>query len=402
MTPNTITILFKEAQDAFSPFDRKPTDDNLLSIRETLLPILMEIPYNQLRGVHSLTAILMDPVRYATNHSGHASKSPVHLPLYNGTIAGNATTVDYASYEAAECGVAKFLREVVDEVWYNDLKDANIFYTKVTALEIIAYLNANSGGLHAIQMISLHPNMHQYYTQVDGIPQYIIMLEDVPKKANWVCMPIADIKLVMMALAAVLSSQHFPHKVDDWEGLSSAARTWTVWKTAFHLTHLKCQCQILAPGGREPLGGAQGVLPAPSPAINRLETALNNLFLVASNNTAILQKLTAANLALTTTITTLTATNKRLADSAARAKGGKPLTATPTTPLGGGDVPQRIRFLTTTAGRMGIDAASNTQVPPVATKPWAIVMRPQLQTPWVAAKGARAGIPVLDREGGLT
>ncbi len=59
------------------------------------------------------------------------------------------------------------------------------------------------------------------------------------------------------------------------------------------------------------LGRAHGVLSAPSPAINRLETVLNNLALTASNNTAVLQHLMAANLALTTLITMLTATNKR-------------------------------------------------------------------------------------------
>jgi hypothetical protein len=169
MMPNTITLLFKEARDAFPPFDGKPTDNNLLLIGGTLLPILMEIPHNQLRGVHSLTAILMDSVRYAADHGGQAFKCPVRLPLYNCTIADNATTViriraesahlahldDYASYEAAEHGVARFLHEVVDEVWYNNLKDADTFYTKVTALEIIAYLDANSGGLHTINMISL-------------------------------------------------------------------------------------------------------------------------------------------------------------------------------------------------------------------------------------------------------
>jgi hypothetical protein len=63
MTPNAITLLFKEVRDTFPPLKGKPTDDNLMSIRETLLPILMEIPYNQLGGVHSLTAILMDAIR---------------------------------------------------------------------------------------------------------------------------------------------------------------------------------------------------------------------------------------------------------------------------------------------------------------------------------------------------
>ena len=40
----------------------------------------------------------------------------------------------------------------------------------MTALEIISFLDANSRGLHAINMISLRTNMHQYYVQVDGIP----------------------------------------------------------------------------------------------------------------------------------------------------------------------------------------------------------------------------------------
>jgi hypothetical protein len=85
----------------------------------------------------------------------------------------------------------------------------------VTALEIISFLDANSGGLHAIGMISLCTNMHQYYVQADGIPQYIIMLEDAQKKAKRAGMPIADIELVMMASAAVLTTQHFPREVDD-------------------------------------------------------------------------------------------------------------------------------------------------------------------------------------------
>ncbi len=93
MTPDAITLLFKEARDSFPPIKGKPTDDNLLSIRETLLPILMEIPYDQLGGIHSLTAILWDTVMYAANHGSNAFKCPVRLPLYDGNIANNATTV---------------------------------------------------------------------------------------------------------------------------------------------------------------------------------------------------------------------------------------------------------------------------------------------------------------------
>jgi hypothetical protein len=120
MTPDAITLLFREARRAFPPFEGKPTDDNLMAIRATLLPILMEIPYDQLGGVHSLTAILTDPMRYAAVHVGAAFKRPAHLPLYNKNIADNATTVvrihtesahhacldNYASYKVAKHGAA--------------------------------------------------------------------------------------------------------------------------------------------------------------------------------------------------------------------------------------------------------------------------------------------------------
>jgi hypothetical protein len=80
-------------------------------------------------------------------------------------------------------GPSNFSAEL-STVWHNDLKDANTFYTKVLALEIMTFLDANSRGLHAIDMISLRTNMHQYYVQADGIPQYIVMLEDAQKRQS--------------------------------------------------------------------------------------------------------------------------------------------------------------------------------------------------------------------------
>jgi hypothetical protein len=275
MMPDAITLLFKEAYDSFPPLKGKPTDDNLLSIRATILPLLMVIPYNLLRGIHSLTAILTIPAKYKEAHGNAKFVRPIRLPLYDLKIKDNTMTVvrvraevahksrldDYASYKAAEWGIAKFLRKAVEEVWYNNLKDAKTFYMKVTALDIMALLDANSGGLHAINMIGLRTNMHQYYTQAEGIPQFINMMEDAQKKAKRAGMPIANVELVMMASAAVLAAQHFPCKVDDWEGLPSSSHTWTAWKTAFRLAHVKRQHQILALGGSWPLGGALVVIP---------------------------------------------------------------------------------------------------------------------------------------------
>jgi len=130
MRPDAITLLVKEAFDIFPPFEGKPTEDDLFSIREALLPILMVIPFDAVGGIHSLTALLMDEAKYAVAHGGKKFVFPVRLPLYDELIPNDAPTVvrvraeaahkskleDYNNYEAAECGCAKFLRDVVDEV----------------------------------------------------------------------------------------------------------------------------------------------------------------------------------------------------------------------------------------------------------------------------------------------
>jgi hypothetical protein len=144
-----------------------------------------------MNGACSLTAILTEAVKYKAGH-GTKFVRPAWLPLYHKTIADDATTVihvhaeathkscldDYASYKADEQGMSKFLCNVIDEIWYNNLRNANTFYTKVTAIDIMALLNANSGGLHALDVILLRTDMMQCYVQVDGIPQFIIMIED--------------------------------------------------------------------------------------------------------------------------------------------------------------------------------------------------------------------------------
>ena len=68
MRPDAVTLLFKEAYDVFPPLEGKPTDDDLLAIREALLPLLMVIPYDAVGGIHSLTALLTDDAKYAAAH----------------------------------------------------------------------------------------------------------------------------------------------------------------------------------------------------------------------------------------------------------------------------------------------------------------------------------------------
>ncbi len=51
-------------------------------------------------------------------------------------------------------------------------------------------------------------------------------MEDAQNKVKQAGMPIANLKLVMMASAAILAAQHFPQEMDDWEGLPAINRMW--------------------------------------------------------------------------------------------------------------------------------------------------------------------------------
>ena len=60
MTPKAITLMLKEATEAFTVIEGKPSDDNILTIRKTLLPILMDIPFDLVGGIHSLTGLITE------------------------------------------------------------------------------------------------------------------------------------------------------------------------------------------------------------------------------------------------------------------------------------------------------------------------------------------------------
>ncbi len=120
-------------------------------------------------------------------------------------------------------------------------------------------------------------------------------------------------------------------------------------------------------GGGKPLGGAHTVIPASAPTINRISTALKNLALVVSNDTTVLQQLTAANLFLIALVTLLMTANMKLADALARNKGVVTPAAAPTT--GGGGVGQTSLSWETIAGPMVIRSAKTTRVQPVGTRP---------------------------------
>lgn len=133
---------------------------------------------------------------------------------------------DFASYEAAKCATAKFIREAVDETWYRDLHHDQSFYMHTTAKQLLSHLDNNCGGLHPSELVNLPPDMLGFHATPDGIPEYINMLEAAQRKLMHTNLP-----------TAVLASYHFPCPTNDWEARPHVIKTWTEWKMHYCATH---------------------------------------------------------------------------------------------------------------------------------------------------------------------
>ena len=90
--------------------------------------------------------------------------------------AHTALINDFNTFTAADPGVVKFIREIVDELWYKDLKSIDTFYTHVTGYNLLRHLETNCGGFHPMELVSVPQDIIGLYARTNGIPKYINQL----------------------------------------------------------------------------------------------------------------------------------------------------------------------------------------------------------------------------------
>ena len=71
--------------------------------------------------------------------------------------------------------------------------------------------------------------MQRYHLEVEGIPEYINMLEDAQRQAVREGRTIADETLLLFVSTAMLTSERFPRSNDDWEERAEIYKTWPQW-----------------------------------------------------------------------------------------------------------------------------------------------------------------------------
>ena len=131
--------------------------------------------------------------------------------------AHKAKRADREPYEMEWRETAQVILAVVKDTWVQELQDTETLYTDISPKEFLARLQAGYTGCHAFKRLALHNEMQRYHLELDGIPEYINMLEDAQKQAGRDGRTIADETLLLFATTAMLTTERFPITNDDWE-----------------------------------------------------------------------------------------------------------------------------------------------------------------------------------------
>jgi hypothetical protein len=66
----------------------------------------------------------------------------------NGIKAAHTSLINnFNMFTAAERGVVKFIRDIINKLWYKDLNSIDTFYTHDTGYNLLLHLETNCGGL---------------------------------------------------------------------------------------------------------------------------------------------------------------------------------------------------------------------------------------------------------------
>ena len=68
--------------------------------------------------------------------------------------------------------------------------------------------------------------MQSYHLEVEGIPEYINMLEDAQRQAGREGRTITDGTLLFLSSTAILTSERLPRANNDWEYQAERDKTW--------------------------------------------------------------------------------------------------------------------------------------------------------------------------------
>ena len=92
MTLEEIVAKFAHSLNNFEPIDGQPSDSEPTRIREDVVPLLLQIPYDKTGSTHNLISLIRPEAAYVAR-IGVAFPEPARVGAYNPSIDNNAMAV---------------------------------------------------------------------------------------------------------------------------------------------------------------------------------------------------------------------------------------------------------------------------------------------------------------------
>ena len=92
--PADLTFALQKSTEGFTAIVDRPTDNDIVNIRQLLLPVLMTTNYDAFILTHNLLGIILPFEHYEEVYSNGAYKIPAVISLYDDGIDINATRIE--------------------------------------------------------------------------------------------------------------------------------------------------------------------------------------------------------------------------------------------------------------------------------------------------------------------
>ena len=156
-----------------------------------MAPLLLQILYDETGGTKNLIGLIWPVAAYTTRY-GTSFVEPTRAGAYGATIDNYSTAVVRECTEAAHkakrayCGTyetarretVQFIFAVVENKWMQELLDTETLYTDVAPKAFLSHIQAGCTGCYALDLMALNNEIQRYHLKLEGIPEYINMLED--------------------------------------------------------------------------------------------------------------------------------------------------------------------------------------------------------------------------------
>ena len=92
--PADLTLALQKATEGFTVIVDIPMDNDLIEIRQLLVPVLMKKKYDELPLTHNISGVILPAKSYAQIYKNGDYVIPPVIPLYDDTIDKDATRLE--------------------------------------------------------------------------------------------------------------------------------------------------------------------------------------------------------------------------------------------------------------------------------------------------------------------